>query len=281
MGQVTVVVLEVPASEAELAADLLWTCGVAAVEERAAESSGTQDRVVELWTSLGPDRDGIRRVFEGLPARWRWRLVEVDDEVVHTWRAHARPTWVHDDLVVTPAWYEGSPGQGSDSAIVVAIDPGEAFGMGDHPTTIASLRALRAALPPHATVLDVGCGSGVLGIAALRLGARRVEAIDIAEVAVSATNDNARRNGVQSQLSASATPLAEVVGHFDVVVANILAPALRQLAPDLRRVMEPDGVLVLSGLLVDRYDDVVAAMAPLHLMHVEPCDGWVALTLRW
>lgn len=280
MEQVTVVVLEVPASEAELAADALWACGVAAVEERASDS-GTHDRVIELWTSLGPDHDVIRRALEGFPARWRWRLVDVDGDVVHRWRLHARPTWVQDDLVVTPAWYDGSLGERARSATVVTIDPGEAFGMGDHPTTIASLRALRTAVHPHATVLDVGCGSGVLGIAALLLGARRVEAVDIAEVAVTATNANARRNGVEARLSVSSTPLAQVDGAFDVVVANILAPALRELAPEFRRVLQPDGVLVVSGLLIDRYDDVVAAMAPLRLIDTETCENWVALTFRW
>lgn len=281
MNRVTAVVFEVPASEAELVADALWALGVAAVEERDDDTTGTQDRMVELWTSLGPDHGSITTALEGFPARWRWRLVDLDGEVVHTWRAFARPIWVQDDLVIVPAWYEGSLGGVSSDVERLTIDPGEAFGMGDHPTTLASLRSLRAAVFPNSTVLDVGCGSGILGIAALRFGSVRAEAIDIAGVAVRATTANAAANGVAGRLSSSTIPLAEVEGTFDVVVANILAPTLIDMAPDLRRVMEPDGVLIVSGLLAERHQHVVEALAPLRLVHTELCESWVALTLRW
>jgi ribosomal protein L11 methyltransferase len=280
MATITALVLSIPASEAELASDVLWALGVAAVEERTPNDSGTEDHLVELWTSLGNDVEQVTRALEGLPARWRWHLVDVDESVVHTWRAHARPTWVMDDVVVVPAWFDGELGPSAHHATQLVIDPGEAFGMGDHPTTVASLRALRQVVFPGATVLDVGCGSGILAIAALRFGAVRAEAIDVADVAVTATMDNARRNGVADRLGVSTTPLAELDGTFDVVVANILAPVLRRLAPDLDRALEPDGVLIVSGLLADRYQDVVEALAPLHLVDVHPCEGWVALTFR-
>jgi len=274
------VVVEVPAVEAELAADALWALGVVAIEEREPpEPTGGAD-AVELWTSLGPDRDTAATALAALAERWPWRFVEVDADVVNTWRTFARPTRVLDDLVVVPAWFGDPLDAQTRSAIVLRIDPGEAFGMGDHPTTVACLRALRREVRAGAAVLDVGCGSGVLGIAGLHFGAGRVDAIDIAPAAVHATLENAHRNGVADRIRVSTTPLAEVVGAYDVVVANILAPTLRHLADDLCRVVGPGGVLIVSGLLADRYQDVVEALAPLKLVEVETWEGWVALTLR-
>lgn len=280
MAALLAVVVEVPSAEAELAADALWALGVVAIEEREPQAPAGRAEAVELWTSLGPDRDAATAALTGLAGRWRWRFVEVDADVVNTWRAFARPTRVLDDLVVVPAWFAEPVEDHIGSAIVLRIDPGEAFGMGDHPTTVTCLRALRREIRPGAEVLDVGCGSGVLGIAGLHFGARRVEAIDIAPAAVQATLDNAHRNGVADRIAVSTTPLAEVVGTYDVVVANILAPALRHLADDLCRVVGTSGVLIVSGLLAGRYQDVVEALAPLRLVGVETWEGWVALTLR-
>jgi ribosomal protein L11 methyltransferase len=272
---VLALVVAVPASESELAADALWSLGVAAIEERA--DPGTQDHVVELWTSLGDDVAAVTRAAEGFPARWRWRLVDVDESVADTWRAHATPTWVADDLVLVPAWMPIDPRPG---VLAVSIEPGAAFGLGNHPTTVAALRAVRTALFPGATVLDVGCGSGVLGITACLLGASRCEAIDLSPAAVSATNDNAARNDVAARVRASTTPIAEVTETFDVVVANILAPALIGMAADLQRVLAPAAVLVISGVLADRFDHVVDALAPLRVIDVDRLEGWAAVSLR-
>jgi ribosomal protein L11 methyltransferase len=273
---VLALVVAVPASEAELAADALWALGVAAIEERGGDT-GTEDHVVELWTSLGDDVAAVTHAAEGFSSRWRWRLVEVDESVADTWRAHATPTWVADDLVLVPAWLPFEPRAG---ALAVSIEPGAAFGLGNHPTTVASLRAVRAALFPGATVLDVGCGSGVLGITACLLGAARCEAIDLSPAAVSATNDNAARNGVAGRVRVSTTPIEEITETFDVVVANILAPALIAMAADLQRVLAPAGVLVISGVLVDRFEHVVDALAPLRVIDVGRLDGWAAVSLR-
>lgn len=274
-------VLSVPASEAELAADALWSLGVLAVEERGA-GSGTEDHPVELWTSLGDDPDAITRAAEAFPQRWRWRIVELDPSVADTWRAHARPSWIERDLVVVPAWLDFEAPAG---VTAIRVEPGSTFGLGDHPTTVLTLRALREALFPGAAVLDVGCGSGVLAVAAAVLGAGRVEGIDISPAAVETTRANAQLNGVEGQVDVSTAPLAEVAeredDRFDVVVANILAPALVALADDLRRVLAPAGVLIVSGLLAERTDHVLAALAPLKVIAEEHREGWVALTLRW
>jgi ribosomal protein L11 methyltransferase len=269
-------VLSVPAGEVELAADALWALGVVAVEERGA-GAGTEDHLVELWTSLGDDVEAVTRAAEGFPARWRWHLVEVDESVADSWRAHASATWVASDLVIRPSWV---PIEADEEVTVVEIEPGATFGLGDHPTTVLTLRALRRALFRGATVLDVGCGSGVVAITACLLGAARAEAIDIAPAAVEATVHNARRNAVSDRVAASTTSLGELAGPFDVIAANILAPVIIELAPELRRLLAPGGVLVVSGVLDDRYEHVVSALAPLHLVEVDRRDGWAGLSFR-
>ncbi|MGD9702657.1 MAG: 50S ribosomal protein L11 methyltransferase [Acidimicrobiia bacterium] len=270
-------VVTVPASEAELASDALWALGVVAVEERDV-GSGTEDHLVELWTSLGDDAEAIAREAEAFPKRWRWRLVEIDPSVANTWRSHAQPSWIERDLVVVPSWlpFEAAPG-----VTAIRIEPGSTFGLGDHPTTVLSLRALRKALFPGATVLDVGCGSGVLAVAACCLGAARADCIDISPASIWVTLDNARANGVEALVSVSTTPLSAIDGPYDIVAANILAPALVELADDLRRVLAPDGVLVISGILAERHEHVIAALAPLRVIAEEHREGWAAISLRW
>jgi ribosomal protein L11 methyltransferase len=276
-GPVLALVVTVPASEAELAADVLWDLGVAAIEERV---EGAASAMVELWTSLGDDSSAVAAAAEGFPERWQWRLVEIDPAVVDTWRRHAVPTWVADDLVVVPSWHPDASPPPVTGITRILIDPGSSFGLGDHPTTVASLRALRAVQWPGARVLDVGCGSGVLGIAAALAGAVEVRAIDVSIPAVEATSANAERNGVAHVVSVDTAPVGVLDGSYDVVLANILAPTLVDLADDLRRLVAPGGVLIVSGILADRYEHVAAALMPMHVIDRLVKDGWVALVLR-
>jgi ribosomal protein L11 methyltransferase len=261
-------VVSVRPDDVEVVSDALWSLGVVAVEERS-----TVDGGVELWTSLG-DVDPATIEW---PQQWPWRLVEIDESVADTWREFAEPIVIEPDLVVRPAWvpYEAPVG-----VTVVHIEPGATFGMGDHPTTILSLRALRRLVTPGCTVLDVGCGSGVLAIGACLFGAAAAVGVDIAPAAVPVTEANALANGVADRMTVSTTDLQDVPGVHDVVVANILAPTLIALAPDLRRVVAPGGALVISGILASAHAHVLAALAPLHAVATDEMDGWVAVTLR-
>lgn len=268
-------VVSVAAADVELASDALWSLGVVALEERDGGAG-----VIELWTALGDDLEVIADAAASLAPEWAWRTVEIDETVADTWRAHAAPTWVADDLVVCPAWIEADLPATAATTTVLRIDPGPTFGMGDHPTTVSTMRAMRRVLTPGATVLDVGCGSGVLAVAAVVLGAARAVGVDISPAAEAITHDNAVRNGVSDRVTASTTPLAQVSGTFDVVLANILAPALVELAGDLVRVVAPGGALVISGILADRHDHVLAALAPMVVEATDTLDGWVAVTLR-
>ena len=268
-------VVTVPIDEVEVASDELWALGVVAIEERAVD-----ELLVELWTSLGDDVQPADMVAGGWSERWPIRMVAVDESVAETWREFARPIAIDADLFIRPRWV---PFDAPSGATVLHIEPGSTFGMGDHPTTMLSLRALRRVVTPGCSVLDVGCGSGVLAIAACRFGAGDALGIDISPAAVPVTLDNATANGVATVVSASTEPLSEVAaaheGSFDVVAANILAPTLIALSDDLRRVVKPGGVLIISGILAEAHQHVLDALAPLEVQCTDTLDGWVAVTL--
>ena len=271
-------VVTVPNDQLELAADALWSLGVVAIEERAQNETAS----TELWTSLGDDTESITDALGAL--RWPWRFETIDESVGNTWRMHARPTWICDDLVVHPAWRDASA-FGSDQAwnfvgaIAIPIEPGATFGMGDHPTTVLSVRALRACVRAGDHVLDVGCGSGVLAIAAILFGAEHATAIDISPASIPTTRHNAELNGVGNRVDVATTALADVRGTYRVVVANILAPTLIDLSADLARVLEPGGRLIISGILADRHEHVLDALFPLRPTARQDLDGWTVVTL--
>lgn len=271
-------VVVVPDDDRELAVDRLFSLGVAAVEEREADAPG----YVELWTEVGDEPASIAHAASSLALGWLWRATEIDESVASSWRDFAAPTWVTDDVVIVPSWLADSTD--TRDALALVIDPGAAFGMGDHPTTQLTLRALLAEVDRRERrplrVLDVGCGSGVLAIAAALCGAEPVVGIDISTAAVEATNINAVANGVGDNVAASTTPISEVLDVFDIVVANVLAPALIDMAADLRRSVADGGLLVISGILADRHDHVLDALAPLLPVATLTMDGWAAVSLR-
>ncbi len=130
------------------------------------------------------------------------------------------------------------------------------------------------------SVLDVGCGTGALAVLAAQLGVAEIRAIDIADAAVEATRRNMELNDVVGAIDVDTTPVAAVAGPYDIVVANILAPVLIAMADDLRRLVRPGGSLVISGILADRHDHVLAALAPLAPVASLEHDGWVSIVLR-
>lgn len=265
-GARRIVQLEVSEAEAELAADALWQGGPSAVSEVALADG----RVL-----LTADPADLARI----DARWPVEVVEPDGEAhLDTWRAWARPVRAGRRIVLQPAWLPISDEAHGD--LLIVLDPGRSFGSGSHPSTRMVLAVLEDAVTGGERVLDVGCGSGVLGIAACRLGAAAAVALDIEPAAVDVTRANAAANGVGDRVIASATEVASVTGTFDVVVANIGLRVLRELAPQLVERLRPDGLLVLAGLLDDQVDAVASACVGCEEIERLSEDGWSVCVLR-
>jgi len=187
-------------------------------------------------------------------------------------QAQFEPIKVSERLWIVPSWHTAP----DPEAIVLVLDPGMAFGTGSHPTTRLCLEWLERSVAPGVSVLDYGCGSGILAIAAARLGARDVLGVDIDPQAVSAARANAERNEVSARFADSA---AEITGHFDIVVANILSNPLKALAPAICSHVRPGGLLALSGILAEQADELIAAYAPwITLAVADTREGWICLS---
>ena len=181
------------------------------------------------------------------------------------------PIRVSERLWIFPSWHQAPDPQ----AINLVLDPGMAFGTGSHPTTRLCLEWLERTVTPGAAILDYGCGSGILAIAAAKLGAGEVLGVDIDEQAVSAARSNAERNAVAVRFDDSAKAIE---GQFDIVVANILSNPLKALAPAICSHVRAGGQLALSGILAEQADELIACYAPyLALRIADTRDGWVCL----
>lgn len=190
---------------------------------------------------------------------------------VHLTQAQFEPIRVSERLWIVPSWHEAP----DPNALVLVLDPGMAFGTGSHPTTRLCLEWLERVVTPGAAILDYGCGSGILAIAAAKLGATSVLGVDIDLQAVTAAQANAERNQVSARFDDSARQLN---GQFDIVVANILANPLKALAPAITGHVRPGGRLALSGILTEQADELISIYAPYILLGIaDNREGWVCL----
>lgn len=201
--------------------------------------------------------------------------IELDEIMEQDWvrltQAQFEPICITDRLWIVPSWHAAPDA----SAINLVLDPGLAFGTGSHPTTFLCLQWLADTVQGGETLLDYGCGSGILAIAAAKLGASRVLGVDIDENALLAACDNAAANAVALDVRHSRQPLDE---RFDIVVANILTNPLCMLAPLLASRVAPGGQLALSGVLAAQAQQVIDAYAPFIALRVGAThEGWARL----
>ena len=195
-----------------------------------------------------------------------------EQDWVRLTQSQFEPVPITSDFWIVPSWHTVPPA----ARRVIRLDPGLAFGTGTHPTTRMCLRWIAAHPPAAQRVLDYGCGSGILAIAAALHGAAAVDAVDIDPAAVQSTRDNATANGVQ--LAAVGLP-DQASGHYPLVLANILATPLKVLAPLLAGHVAPGGSLVLAGVLERQTEELQAAYRPwLSLQVADTEEGWVLLT---
>ena len=185
--------------------------------------------------------------------------VIVDQDWANAWKEHFKPFAILPGLVIKPTW---EAYQAKADERVIEMDPGMAFGTGHHATTRLALTFLKHVLEQRndADVLDVGTGTGILGMAAVLFGARRVVAIDNDPDAVAAAEDNVRRNALAQSMAVSTAPLVELPGPFAIVVANIIYDTLVDLADELVRMTAIGGHLILSGILTGEQSDGLGAV---------------------
>jgi ribosomal protein L11 methyltransferase len=264
-------VISVPVDVAEFAADVLWSAGAQAVEEI------HHGALIDLRTDLGSDPlqawNGIIETTH-VARDWKVRTESIDTRVADTWRQHASITVVG-NVRVAPAWL--TPPAAAQSETTILVEPGGSFGMGDHPTTRATLDL--ALQSPGVSVLDLGCGSGVLGIALCLSGHARVVAVDIAPAAIEATRHNVALNGVSDRFVIEQGDVRRVKGTYDLVLANILAPVLLGDADDIAARVASRGNLIVSGFTGTRRSDIIARYSALglELRREIEVDGWLAL----
>ncbi len=205
-------------------------------------------------------------------------------EYLHAWKRDYRALAVSDRLAIVPLW-ERDTWAGAAGQAAIYVEPGVAFGTGTHETTRLCLLELEEAVAPGVSVLDVGTGTGILAMAAAKLGTRRVLAVDLDDVAVRVAKDNVAANGVTGVVEVIESDLAAKVGdeRFDVAVANLLAGLVIQLAPNIGRHLRRGGVLIASGIVLKQADDVQAALVAhgFCVERVRQEADWVAIRARW
>lgn len=282
----------VPGPEAEAWSDALLAAGALSVDVLDA-AAGTRDEVPQfgepgefepgvwqsnLLTALFDDAADVPSIVAGTAAAHGWRAPVVytldrveEQDWVRLTQSQFAPIRISDRLWIVPSWQD-APDAG---ALNLVVDPGLAFGTGSHPTTRLCLRWIEQNVSAGDTVLDYGCGSGILAIAAKRLGAGIVIGTDIDPQALIAAQANAERNMAECRFAA---PDELSAATFDVVVANILTNPLRLLAPALAARVRSGGRIVLSGILVDQASEVIAVYERwFNIGTWQTDEGWVAL----
>jgi len=228
---------------------------------------GSEDRIGDLTLALN-DAGALEVVTRDL----------VEDNWEIAWRQFFKPRRIGRRFVVRPTWEEFESGP---EDLVIVLDPGQAFGTGDHPTTRLCLELMEGIPMEGKQVVDIGCGSGILSVGACMLGAKNVLAIDIDPIAVEVAKENREMNGVLFDARAG-EGLNGLKGDWDVAISNIISATLVRIAYDVRDVLVDDGRWVVSGVILDNWPDVrmAAEKAGFEFIEKREEDGWVAASFK-
>ncbi len=264
----------------------LKTCYGDLIDESILNADKTVAAVSVFLPAERPFTDAVAFVKERMAASELEGRVEIigvsEEDWANSWKAYYKPLHIGKKMVIVPAWerYEEKPGE-----IIVRMDPGMAFGTGTHETTRLVIELLEAYTKQGARVLDVGCGSGILAICAKKLGAAECKAYDIDPVAVRVARENIKDSGEENVTCDVSDLLRQVDltgGKYDLVCANIVADIIIRMAPDVGAYMKDDAVLLASGIITERAEEVVEALLAHGLRVTDRLDdnGWCALVVQ-
>jgi ribosomal protein L11 methyltransferase len=237
------------------------------------------DEVDTLLGQVSAYLDGLAEIFRVAKPDLSSTMIDEEDWG-KSWKEHFRPFAIIPGLVIAPTWEEYQPAAGET---VITMDPGMAFGTGHHATTSLSLERIQRALAEKSgqRLLDVGTGTGILGMAAVLFGARDVLGLDNDPEAIAAAEENVRRNSLQDQMRISLAPLSSLEQSYGIVVANIVHDVLISMADDLTRLTARGGTLILSGILAGEqaaHIREVFTAKGLQLSGEKSCQEWAALS---
>lgn len=255
------------------------------------EETDTETVVVKAYLPVDSELEGRLQLFEEQVNRLEQHdinkgkglisLKEVQEEDWATaWKDYFHPVPVGDRLVIKPTWEEYMP---RPEDLVIELDPGMAFGTGTHQTTSMCMRLLEKVVQPGSQVFDIGTGSGILAVAAAKLGAASVQAVDFDGVAARVARENVELNQVTDVVSVSQGDLfSGIDGQADIITANIIADIIIRMLPEAVLRLKPGGVVIASGIIVERLSDVTAAVlkADLTVESILEEGGWVAMLIR-
>jgi len=261
-----VLVVRIDDNDLDACSDWLWHLGATAIEER------TGDGQLSLFVGFGDD-DLALAARSVLGERWPCRFESTGDEAAwrDEWMKWIEPIQVAGFVVHAP-WHDPSLwADAPDGSPELSIDPGRAFGSGHHPTTRLALAAMRSIIVPGARVLDVGCGTGILSIAAAQLGAKAVLGIDLDYDIIEVADANVEANGVADQVSLRTDDVHNLTERFDIAVANIVIGDLTPLMPAV--VDRADTAVVISGFLDDQFERLLGQV-DIDVAERTSLDGW-------
>ncbi|WP_048600338.1 50S ribosomal protein L11 methyltransferase [Rubeoparvulum massiliense] len=208
-----------------------------------------------------------------------WAILQ-DEDWTAGWKQHYQPVHVTSYLTISPSWIDYEQAEGEQ---VISLDPGMAFGTGTHPTTTLTIQALASYMKPGVKIYDVGCGTGILSIAAVKLGAQHVDALDLDDIAVQSTIANCELNHVSHAVHVNQNNLLDGYSEpVDLIMANLLADIILRLTPQAVSLLKDEGIYIVSGILAGKEEPVLQQLAEygMRVLETKEEENWVVIVAQ-